>query len=519
MTIRTVSLLISITAAAIFSCASFAEPAATAGGGAPPKAADDNVIQEIVVTAQKRDENLETVPVAISAYTSKERDLLGIETVQDMTNFTPGLAYSSTLDRAFIRGVGRETNNLSTQPGVATYSDGVYNTSVVAASGDSLFEDRVEILRGPQGTLYGRNSIAGTIDSIAKRPTPDWYAEVRADVGNYDVHNFEGAVSGPISDTVRIRFAGYRNAQDRGFFTDEATGKTLGGDGNFFYWEGQVEWDVTPDVEFWVKLNQLGYDQSYFTSNYAGSYDYAPYTVGTLAPGAAYGYTQPGYTALGNSTLNPGATDLRLLNTNTNNNATLSRTYSVTPQLTWHTPWGSDLKYVGGYTTYLYNLYTDFDNTGVLSYNFPVIPGTTMCGGFQCPPLKVFPQTVEHYVENKKYYSNELNLTSHSDSSLQWIAGLYQYHEKYTQPVDLSQPLQTQLATPTNLTVTGLAAPNPNLNIYSTDQDMHGNSYATFAQTDWKFLPTWKLTTGLRYTYDELAGTESFRELCFGFPS
>ncbi len=87
-------------------------------------------VTEITVTAEKREENLEKVPVAVTAFTSKQRDVLGIETIQDMTNFTPGFSYSSSLDRAFIRGVGRQTNNLSSQPGVATYNDGVYNSSV-----------------------------------------------------------------------------------------------------------------------------------------------------------------------------------------------------------------------------------------------------------------------------------------------------------------------------------------------------------------------------------------------------
>ena len=174
---------------------------------------DDNSIAEIVVTAEKRNESLETVPVAISAYTAKTRDLIGIDTIQDMTNFTPGLAYSTSLDRAFIRGVGRETNNLSTNPGVATYADGVYNSSVVAASGDEMFEDRIEVLRGPQGTLYGRNAIAGTINSISKRPTQDWTAEVRLKIGNYQTRDVEGMVSGPISDTMRFKFGGYRNYQ------------------------------------------------------------------------------------------------------------------------------------------------------------------------------------------------------------------------------------------------------------------------------------------------------------------
>ncbi|MEA3159535.1 MAG: iron complex outerrane recepter protein, partial [Gammaproteobacteria bacterium] len=217
MTTRTVALLLSSAVSVAFSMATLAAPAPAPAGAAAASPGDENTIQEIVVTAQKRNESLETVPVAISAYTSKTRDLIGVETIQDITNFTPGLAYTTSLDRAFIRGVGRETNNLSTNPGVATYSDGVYNSSVVAASGDAMFEDRIEVLRGPQGTLYGRNAIAGTINSISKRPTQELTAEVRAKVGNFGVHNFEGMISGPISDTMRVKFGGYRNTQNDGY--------------------------------------------------------------------------------------------------------------------------------------------------------------------------------------------------------------------------------------------------------------------------------------------------------------
>ncbi len=520
MTIRTGSLFICITAAAISSSV-LAATAAPASGSTDAGGADEG-LQEIVVTAEKRTENLERVPDAVSAYTSKERDLIGIETIQDMTDFTPGLAYSTSLDRAYIRGVGRQTNNLATQPGVATYADGVYNSSVVAAAGDSLFEDRIEVLRGPQGTLYGRNAIAGTIDSVSKRPSPDWTAEVRADVGNYGVHNFEGAFSGPISDTLRIKFGGYKDMQTIGYYTNLFNGKTEGGSQNRFYWEGQVEWDITPNVEFWLKFYQLGYNDSYRTpTQIIGSYDYAPYPAYfPLFPGPGFGVTTPGGVGPAKaSTTNPANTNIYNYSQDDVNNATLSRTYQVTPQLTWHLA-GVDLKYLGAYTTYYYDLFNDYDNTSIGSYTFPVIPGSGACGGADCPPLQVFPEIFSNYIENKKYYSNEINVTSHSDSPLQWILGLYQYHEKYYQtPGNLYAPLQPQLATPLNLTATALAAPNPNNAVYIQQMEMHSNSYAAFAQTDWSFLPTWKLTTGLRFTYDETAGAEQFRELCFGLGS
>jgi iron complex outermembrane receptor protein len=538
MMTRTVALLLS-SAVSAFPLGALAEPApAPAPAAAAPAAApsDDNGIAEIIVTAEKRNESLETVPVAISAYTSKTRDLIGVESIQDITNFTPGLAYSTSLDRAFIRGVGRETNNLSTNPGVATYSDGVYNSSVVAASGDSLFEDRIEVLRGPQGTLYGRNAIGGTINSISKRPTADWTAEVRVKVGNFGTHDFEGEVSGPISDTMRIKFGGYRNTQTDGYYRNLLNGKTEGSNlsnGNFFYWEGQFEWDITPDVEFWLRFDQLGYTDAYrVPANTIGSYDYSPFpSYYVLFPGAAFGaartvgvqqpFLPSGYSPNNaNCARNPANNNINNYCQDDGNTAKLSRTYQVTPQLTWRTPWAADLKYLGAYTTYYYSLYNDFDNTGISSYVYPVIPGSKQCGGADCPPLTVFPEIYSHYVETKKYFSNEINITSHSDSSLQWIFGLFQYNERNFQtPGTLYAPNQPQVEAPFNATVTARAAPNPTNAIYTQQQAFHDNSYAAFGQTDWNFAPTWKLTTGLRYTYDILKGSEQFRELCYGFPA
>jgi iron complex outermembrane recepter protein len=505
MTIKKVALLLSGGALALVGGFASGEPAAP-GGAASAVSADDG-IQEIVVTAQKRSENLESVPVAVTAFTSKERDLIGVKTMQDLTDFTPGLAYSTVLDRAFIRGVGRETNNLATQPGVATYNDGLYNSSVVAASGDPLFLDHVEVLRGPQGTLYGRNSIGGTINAISKHPTSTFYAEARANVGNYGTYNFEGAVSGPITDNVRVRFAGYRNTQQVGFFTNLAeAGQTEGGKGNYFYWEGQVEWDVTQDVEAWVKLSQLGYNQTYRTFNTLGSYSYVPFGPGALAPGAPLGLFVPGSIFLGGTTCqtNPANQNIRNFCDNTPSNSHLSRDYQVSPQLTWRTPWGFDVKYIGGYTTYFYDLHTDFDNSSTVSYTFP---GTT---------ANVSPIAVGHYVENKKYYSNEVDFTSHNDSNFQWIAGLYQYTEHEDQPYSIPIVGQNQLANPLNGFTFAPAAPNAlNNAVYATDLDIHARSYAAFAQTDWKFLPTLKLTTGVRYNYDKEAGPEATRLLLY----
>ena len=119
--------------------------------GAACAAPDDGVVTvgEVVVTAEKRVEKLEVTPVAVSPYGGEERIVHGIDSIQDLASRTPGFEYSVSADRAYIRGVGREGDNVATDPGVATYVDGVYNASVAAAVGDSLFVDHLEVLRGP----------------------------------------------------------------------------------------------------------------------------------------------------------------------------------------------------------------------------------------------------------------------------------------------------------------------------------------------------------------------------------
>src|ERR1700741_584312 len=111
--------------------ASSALLAASLGATAQAQTTSTNTIAELVVTAERREQSLQDVPVAISAFTSERRDLIGITTVQDLTNFTPGLQYSSQLARVSLRGVGRTTNVHAADPSVSVYSDGIYTTSTI----------------------------------------------------------------------------------------------------------------------------------------------------------------------------------------------------------------------------------------------------------------------------------------------------------------------------------------------------------------------------------------------------
>ena len=226
-----------------------------AAASTPAYAQSSNTIEELVVTAEKREQSLQDIPVAITAFTAQQRDVVGIQSIQDMTNFTPGLQYSTATDRITLRGLGRLTNVLSADASVANYADGVYETFAVRAGSSTLFLDRVEILRGPQGTLYGRNSIAGAINILSRRPTETPYAEVRATYGNYNRSILEAAASGPLGDKVKFRVAANWERQSQGYAKNTVPG--MPSEGNVidtFYGEVQFDVQFSERVEMWTKL-------------------------------------------------------------------------------------------------------------------------------------------------------------------------------------------------------------------------------------------------------------------------
>jgi len=236
-TVRSLTLLNSVLLMAAFTVPAFAQ------------------IETVIVTAERRVQNIQTVPVAITAFTSKQRDRIGITSIQDMANFTPGMTYSTSTDRVTLRGISRQTNVLSADSGVANYSDGIYQSFAVEAGRSSLGVDRVEVLRGPQGTLYGRNSIGGAINIISKRPTDEFYAEVRASYENYDHSNMEGTVSGPINDDWQYRVYADWERQGLGYTKNIVPGMPEEGNViNTWYVEGQLQGKVGNNLDIWSRV-------------------------------------------------------------------------------------------------------------------------------------------------------------------------------------------------------------------------------------------------------------------------
>jgi iron complex outermembrane receptor protein len=540
---------------------------------APARAADaaeeeTGGLTEIVVTAEKRSENLEIVPASISAFTSKTLDLQGIASVQDLTNYAPGLYYTTYDNRPYIRGIGRNTDNLAVESGVAVYVDGIYNganASTILQS-STLFVDQIQVLRGPQNTLFGRNADGGTIDYVSKRPTSTFEGEVRTGYDNYHKAFVEGAVSGPINDAMRFRFgANYTNQNGKGFYTnlngvDEGGDVAQGGNGTSYHIEGQLEGNVGSNFDWWAKLATSDYDVSYHTETLLGPLDTREFPAplfpnanfGTCAlPGGAGGLGCAGNpdtivsVNAGRNTIagNPSATGTGTFDSGFQSQSKEQNNWIFATHLTFHAD-GFDVKYLGGYQKFNYDLSAPWTNSqgvssGILGYTLqgPAAP-TPLCGlFFGATNLAGCSQNLAvnsghnafTFDEYESFFSNELNITSTGQGPLQWIGGVYQFHEKYTQPINVISPDQAQIAAPYQLgtLIAGIlgaipitsafvpAPANPSRSVYNEYTALAENSYGVFGQIDWQASSQFKFTTGVRYSYDKKSGDEAFRLVLF----
>lgn len=173
-------------------------------------------LDEIVITAQKRSESLQDVPVAVSAFSGESLTNFGVSGTQTLQNVTPGLTFTRTGPSAqpYIRGIGTRLSGTGLEPSVAVYIDDRYEPLSTAMMFELADVERVEILKGPQGALYGRNATAGAIRVISKGVTDDTEGQVIASLGNYDMYSLSGTVNLPITDNFGTRLTGIIKKRD-----------------------------------------------------------------------------------------------------------------------------------------------------------------------------------------------------------------------------------------------------------------------------------------------------------------
>ncbi len=220
----------------------------TAGGVA---AQGEIKIEEVVVTATKQEKTLADIPIAVTVTSAEAIQKASIKDIADLTSIVPSLRVStlqtSTQTNFIIRGFGNGANNPGIEPSVGVFIDGVYRSRSAAQIGDFVDIQRVEVLRGPQSTLFGQNASAGVISIVTQKPSFTLGGNLEATYGNYDQKIIKGRISGPVSENFAISFAGGYNKRD-GYFSDLNNNVKIN---NHDRWDfrAQALWEVNDDLE------------------------------------------------------------------------------------------------------------------------------------------------------------------------------------------------------------------------------------------------------------------------------
>lgn len=223
-------------------------------------AANQEASADIVVTARKREERLQDVPISVAAISGEDIEAKSLDNVQNLAQFTPNVQFSQPgtpsgkgAGSLFIRGVGQPNTDPLFQPGVGVYLDGVYLQTMQGLNFGLLDTERVEVLYGPQGTLFGRNTIGGAISIVSKRPTDDFSGHIELETGNYNRTDAKALVNGAIVPGVlaaRIS-ASIEKADGYGKILDFNTGAKIGETGDTDRLAGRASflWTMNDSME------------------------------------------------------------------------------------------------------------------------------------------------------------------------------------------------------------------------------------------------------------------------------
>ena len=214
--------------------------------------AAERQIEEVIVTAEKRQSTVQDTSISISAFDGQFLEDFGIRNQEDLANFIPATTIQP-YDMA-VRGVGRTFRALGGDPGISTYLNGVYSEDFgIASTEGGLFDiERIEVLRGPQGTLYGRNAVGGAVNFISKKPTAEFEGEVKTIVGTDGLLDFYGVVSGPLIENVlNGRINGIKRSRD-GYYDDIGSGGRTNNYGDENY-SMSLEWTPSDNLSVLVR--------------------------------------------------------------------------------------------------------------------------------------------------------------------------------------------------------------------------------------------------------------------------
>ncbi len=413
-------------------------------------AQNQGVLEEIVVTATRRQENTQDVAMSINAFGSDRISDSRIEALSDIQFLTAGLkiGYAETASVITIRGIGQQQLVEGAETGAAVHQDGIFLSNRLDQSKQLFDIERIEVLRGPQGTLYGRNATGGAINFITGEPSSEFDGGFSVTAGDYDLLQAEGHVSGPIAgDTLMGRFAF----------------KTLGRDGyidNLF--DGQP-YDNIDVSSFRAKLKYEPTDR--FSLNLTADYSREKGVIAPLIE--RLNHDVPGALEAVGAVIPAAAGDLksRLIN---------------------HDEDGDGEVEIKGFSA---QLIWDFDNFTLKSstgHRNTFITKTYDVDFSQLDFARFGPSWVE-----TTHWSQEFNLSSNSDGTLQWTAGLFYFDQE--NPNGLSAYTHV-IITPDFFF---------NVPIEAANELLDTKAWAAYGEVDYHLNDQWKLTVGARYSDEE----------------
>ncbi|MCK9542596.1 MAG: TonB-dependent receptor [Novosphingobium sp.] len=223
--------------------------------------AGDGRLEEIVVTAQRREERLQDVPVSVTAVTAAKLEAQGVSSVQNLQRLAPALSIANfpgdNLTASIsLRGLFSSDGLPTVDPTVGIYLDGVYIARASGANLNMIDVERVEVLRGPQGTLFGRNTIGGAINIVSAKPKGEFGGSAEVGYGNYNAFKVQGVVNAPLTDTVAVRLVGMHRQHD-GYARSSITGAQLNRD-NTEYVRGSLAWQLDDNWDLLVVGDYTG---------------------------------------------------------------------------------------------------------------------------------------------------------------------------------------------------------------------------------------------------------------------
>ncbi len=434
---------------------------------APLAAAQESASDEIIVTAQKREQSIQDVPVAVTALSADALRDQHVTDIRNLNQLAPGLQVKTDDNAAnpkvFIRGIGLNDFNPNTASAVGIYSDGVFIGSPLAQMGQFFDLERVEVLRGPQGTLYGRNTTGGAINLISRRPTDEWTGDASFEGGSFGSLSFEGGFGGPITDTLAFRLAA-TYVTDDGYTTNRLTGHD-GNDTDRGSVRASLLWKPSADFE---ALFQARYGRAQGGSIWAYNRSITPQTLAATGPD---GFCAPAYYTSG----------------------------QCTDAYSGYANTSSDL-YAGDYHIEGEDSVETYGGSAILTWDFGGVSLVSVTGydhadrdDLEDTDAMTNDVITARYRAEQWAASEELRLQSNGDGPASWVLGVYFAHDDLD--TNSYYDVLRLFGFPNDYT--------SGVGVYGWPFTQESDSYAAFGQVDYDVTDRLTLTVGLRYSADD----------------